>query len=355
MDEKIQYIIAMGKKRKTKVYKSWLTELTGVVEKSHFQTRLQFSYDKDTTEVISLINGRKMRAGHLEMPTLRSLRLRAGNAPVGQTGLKISEHVGDVIGLLRNPENKGATFQVSSQFNLLEMPNAFVTPDAGITGYQKDYTQGPRCAMECAGGLIYRNYLIPLNDLQGQTESNQIDCLQDIADEFPDERFWGMKNGYVMTNGFLMRKLTERISPFQIGHREHNRIMGSLRVGIQTDTEVVAAGPDQLVTQVFCSAIPMLDPETDDADYEAFGRLVLDGAYEATLAAAVVNAQRTGNNRVFLTYVGGGVFFNPHEWIEDAISRALRLYRNYDLDVRLVSHLKPSSIAEWVMEDYGAQ
>jgi hypothetical protein len=40
--------------------------------------------------------------------------------------------------------------------------------------------------------------------------------------------------------------------------------------------------------------------------WEAFGSLVLQAAYEATMAAAVLNAQRGASNVVLLTELGGG-------------------------------------------------
>jgi hypothetical protein len=41
-----------------------------------------------------------------------------------------------------------------------------------------------------------------------------------------------------------------------------------------------------------------------------FAVLVLEGACEATLWAAAVNAHRAGSNVVFLTLLGGGAFGN---------------------------------------------
>jgi hypothetical protein len=51
--------------------------------------------------------------------------------------------------------------------------------------------------------------------------------------------------------------------------------------------------------------------------------LVLEGAYEATMWAAVLNAQRGVSNVVLLTSVGGGAFGNDKSWIHAAMRRAL--------------------------------
>jgi hypothetical protein len=61
---------------------------------------------------------------------------------------------GDVSLFIRNPSLGGALFQVASQFNLLEMISPDVGPEAGVTIYQHDRTQGPVCAMACPAGTV---------------------------------------------------------------------------------------------------------------------------------------------------------------------------------------------------------
>jgi hypothetical protein len=73
-----------------------------------------------------------------------------------------------------------------------------------------------------------------------------------------------------------------------------------------------------------------------------FASIVLEAAYEATLWAAVLNAQRGKSNTVLLTLLGGGAFGNCRSWIYAAMRRALELMMTFDLDVRLVSHGTPS-------------
>jgi len=51
---------------------------------------------------------------------------------------------------------------------------------------------------------------------------------------------------------------------------------------------------------------------------------VLEGAYEATLCAAVHNAQRGRSNVVLLISLGGGAFGNNESWIVAAMRRAWR-------------------------------
>ena len=85
----------------------------------------------------------------------------------------------------------------------------------------------------------------------------------------------------------------------------------------------VTGQPTQLVSQTYCSAISCAYGSLPLDLWEPMATLVLDAAYEATLWAAVVNAHRTGCNKVYLTSVGGGVFGNKQEWIANAIARAI--------------------------------
>jgi hypothetical protein len=114
-------------------------------------------------------------------------------------------------------------------------------------------------------------------------------------------------------------------------------------------TEAEGAGRPR-VSQAFCSALPVAYSAVAPAHWEPFAVLVLEAAYEATLWAAVLNAQRGASNLVFLTMLGGGAFGNRSGWIDRALRRALESTRTFDLDVRLVSYGTPaaelSAIAE---------
>jgi hypothetical protein len=45
-----------------------------------------------------------------------------------------------------------------------------------------------------------------------------------------------------------------------------------------------------------------------------------------------------GDDRVYLTLVGGGVFGNDLEWICSAIERSVLKYGDYELDVIIVNY-----------------
>ena len=55
----------------------------------------------------------------------------------------------------------------------------------------------------------------------------------------------------------------------------------------------------QLVSQAFCSALPVSYSRIPSDRWKSFASLVLEGAYEATLWAAVVNAHVTGSTCCF--------------------------------------------------------
>jgi hypothetical protein len=121
-------------------------------------------------------------------------------------------------------------------------------------------------------------------------------------------------------------------------------LRGKLRIGLHRDVEVTEVeGPDRpRVSQSFCSALPVSYSRVPPAHWEPFALLVLEVAYEATMWAAVLNAQRGASKVVFLTLLGGGAFGNPGSWIHAAMRRALKLITTFDLDVRLVSYGTPS-------------
>ena len=163
----------------------------------------------------SKVNKRPYTIGTLETPSLAELRDRAADIVRSLAGdLRVSNVVGDVGGLHRDPANRHALFQVASQFNLLEMTGPDVTPEHGVTRYAFDRTQGPACAIAAGAATIYRNYFAPVDGHTGQTRDRQIDCLRDVG--------------------------------------------ATLRNELHSDVEVTGGiVPGLLVSQVFCSALPV--------------------------------------------------------------------------------------------------
>jgi hypothetical protein len=119
-------------------------------------------------------------------------------------------------------------------------------------------------------------------------------------------------------------------------------LKGCLRIGIQWNTQVTLAGCRHLVSQAYCSALPIAYSRLAPSLWERFARLILEALYEATLSAAVLNAHASGVGTVYLTAVGGGAFGNPSEWILAALERVLVLHRKTALDVAIVSFGAPN-------------
>jgi hypothetical protein len=150
-----------------------------------------------------------------------------------------------------------------------------------------------------------------------------------------------MLNGYALAHRSGLDAITrflERSNP-----NDMDELRSRLRIGLHWDVEVTDAGrPFPLVSQAFCSALPVAYSQHGPRQWARFACLVLEVAYEATLWAAVLNARRGGSNTVLLTSLGGGALGNDDSWIESGLLRALKLASGFDLDVRLVSYGAPS-------------
>ncbi len=315
--------------------RSWFESLFGFVETSAEDVRQNLVLEG--TRLRSRANERVFEAGRLEIPSLARLREQAASTEAsGST--TVEEWVADARELHRDERAAGALFQVASQFNLLEMVGPEVPPERGVTGYVDDHTQGPACAIAAAAGTVYRAYFHPVGDRIGQSADRQIDCLADVEARLrrDDESMWAMRNGYALPSREQLREVRRRIEHSSAS--EIDALRDALRIGVQWNTAVTLPGAEGQVSQAYCSALPIAYSRLPSRDWEPFGRLVLEGAYEATLAAAVLQSARSGNRRVFLTLLGGGAFGNPGAWIIDAIERALDLYADAGLEVVLVSY-----------------
>jgi len=334
----------------------WFEKLTGFRESGYEETRAQLTVMDG--RLVSRINGESYGIGELELVSLQALRERVKSADKLPGRLKTSVVTGDVRRMHRSPENAGALFQVASQFNLLEMVSPDVTPEHGVTRYQSDPTQGPACAIAAGAATIYRNYFAPFGGSQGQTARRQLDGLADLGDalssatKLPVGDLWTMQNGYALGTQTGLDAIAQHLGTLTTDQIDVLR--GRLRIGIHHDVEVTeAAGPDRpRVSQLFCSALPVAYSRVPPAHWEPFAVLVLEAAYEATMWATVLNAQRGASNVIFLTLLGGGAFGNHGNWIHAAIRRALKLMTAYDLDIRLVSYGTPSKEIVAIAEEF---
>jgi len=347
----------------------WFCRLFGFAEQTGNRvqwqkTRSAFRYDPETGVLQSAVDpaARAFQAGRFSTPTLAELRGRNALAPALQDvlpgRLAVQEVLGDISELHTLPENRYALFQAASQFNCLEHTSSHGRPEQGIACYAHDRTQGPACATACAPGTVVRNYFADaalgaagsLSDPSrpGQTGTNQVENLRDVEEALGNksEQYFEVRAGYTFApNPSKLKRLLERLGNASF----RDALRAKIRVGLQLDTEVTGskfgakqyAGPQHVVSQVYCSAVSVSYSGLPPEAWQGFAEMVLEAAYEATLFAAVENAarhpQEPGARKVFLTALGGGVFGNDIRWIVAAMRRAFRRFAGVGLQVKIVT------------------
>lgn len=319
---------------------TWFHRITGFHEKDYAATQALLSVEEG--RLVTPHTDARYAVGTLETPSLAELRARAADG--GGAPSKVEIVTGDVRQLHAQAVNRGALFQVASQFNLLEMASQHVTPEQGVTRYAEDGTQGPACAMAAGAATIYRDYLVPVGGGIGQTRERQVDCLADLGAALGNEAagIWRMQNGYAMFGGPGLARADRQLRCLGASARED--LKGLLRIGTHWNSDVTDLPPGHAVSQAFCSALPIGYHGGElrtDPRWEGIARLVLEAAYEATLFAARIHHRAGGSDLVYLTRIGGGVFANPPAWIHDAIRRAVDQVPG--LRVRIVSHPRPDA------------
>lgn len=319
----------------------WFRNLMGFDEVNPLQVQENIAIDGEV--MTSLVNGKSYQHGVFEVPTLKELKNRI-DLSVFDGNIKITEIIGNVRALHGLAENENAMFQAASQFNMLEMISPSVTPEMGVDRYENDHTQGPACAIACGAGTIYRNYFAPINGRKGQTSANQIDGLDEIGKFFGNDKsaLWRMQNGYCFPTEKGLKTISESIRKMKT--QEYESLKNLLKTGIQWNTEVTNGAHKQLVSQIYCAALPIGYSDIYSGDWKEFASLVLDATYESTFYAATENYQKTGCPILHLTLVGGGVFQNDLAWILSAIKSSVEKFRNVPLDVRIVSYGKSNPV-----------
>lgn len=332
---------------------NWFRDITGFDELPYEDTQAQLWAEEGRLR--SRHTSRSWHVGRLTTPSLGELRSLAAALPAASAGLQVSCVQGDVRKIHSDPAARGALFQVASQFNLLEMTGPSVTPEHGVTRYAGDPTQGPACAIAAGAATVYRNYLMEVDGQAGQRARRQVDCLRDLGKALGngDGALWAMRNGYALPSERGLTMIDARLREADADAWHAWRSL--LRVGLHEDVEVTDAdNPDQRVTQVFCSALPVAYSGLPANLWKRFASLVLEATYEATLLAASLRQASTGCGIVFLTRVGGGAFGNDGAWIDQAMVRALRRVQDRPLDVRLVSFGAVSPGSEAIARTFSA-
>lgn len=319
----------------------WFEAITGFKEGEYHDTKSKLVESDGCLH--SNLSSKIYAVGDFQVPSLAELRDRRNQ--YGSSGrLSVKNISGDVRSMHSDRQYAGALFQVASQFNMLEMVHPGVTPEEGVTGYQFDHTQGPACAMAAGAATIYRNYLAPVGNQDGQTSDRQIDGLAELGAKLAEllgadiTDLWLMSNGYAMASAEGLRKIGDLLRSFSPEERE--LLKGSLRIGLHTGCQVTDVPPEEkvLVSQSFCSALPVAYTGIEKHLWEPFARLVLEASYEATILAGLENMQSGRSNKILLTKLGGGAFGNREDWIGDAIRKALETAADEELSVLIVSY-----------------
>ena len=328
---------------------NWFKQLTGFEETTPEQVRSMLYLDDNW--LVSRANQQRWYCGTFHTFSLRDLYSRLGKInSYSLPALKVSEQVANVQDLHADPKNAGALFQVASQFNMLEMAAPGHTPEMGVGIYQHDNTQGPACAIAAGAGTIWRNYFMPLPGQTGQSKELQFDALSLIGKMLGNSNdcLWRMQNGYVASSLGGLKQISNAIKAAK--PHEYDALKEALRTGWQADTQGTLPGCNHRVHPLYCSALPVAYSKHPPELWEPFARLILEAAYEATLAVAVSRLQE-GFNKVYLTLLGGGAFGNKTEWIIDAIRKALHKFSGFELDVVIVSYLKPKAAVTALVEE----
>ena len=109
----------------------WFTRLAGFREGPYQETQRRLRFDGD--RLLHADGERSWGMGRLETPTLAELRERVKALPPQNGGLRVSIVQGAVQEMHADASHRHALFQAASQFNLLEMVDPGVPPEAGVT------------------------------------------------------------------------------------------------------------------------------------------------------------------------------------------------------------------------------
>jgi len=276
-----------------------------------------FRFDGDGAATLSA-EGHSFAAGRFEVPSIRALKERARKDATGTHRARLFALLGGDpstdIGALQATASPGSLFQVASQFNCLEAPDAMVVP---VERYFRDPTQGPRASISTFPGTLLRHYAAPAGDGTRftQTEARQLNLLEAALPASVARVF----SGYLMTQhipdlGSAIRAAESNFDSICVGVHDELDVV----YGMNWDGEVRDA---PRIAQVFTStlAIGYSDGLTDALGATKLSRVLLRGAYLGTLLAAASLRKSTA----VLTLIGGGVFGNAHHVIWEAIEWAL--------------------------------
>jgi hypothetical protein len=348
---------------------SWFNVIFGFNEVDYESTKKKLEYLYNGSQINNI------NVGTFTILSNKELKSKLNNKIIhsGIGHVIIKNIIGDITEIHKDIKNKNSLIQVASQFNCLEMKDPNITPENGITIYEHDYSQGPKCAIATPAALAYRNYLynkLELNsdDIQnasnssdqiphrrqinhtnmsslyiGQTKDKQINMANDLLNylkKFDNSINWNMQNGYLLFDDInSLQKINQLLNNNDIFQFAKNII----KVGYHSDIGVCI---DNIkyhnLNHVYCSGLPIsyhnhLFQNKDI--WVNISKLFLEGQYENTLMLACLN-NLINDKPVYLTMIGGGVFGMDHYLIKDAIKKSCVMIENmgYNLEVNIVHY-----------------
>lgn len=220
----------------------------------------------------------------------------------------------DVRVLQADPANKGAVFQVASNFHGLEQTHANSSPERTLLEeYIYDRTQGPTAVLATAADLVHRRYLLPTGpytDAALRAGKWPLDMLVQVRAACDIE---------ITCGGWMDTKNAKVIDDIK-----QKAIAASMIASVHVKDALVTH--DQFgryigdrghrINHVLASACDMSSKGLGRRDWMD---AALIAAYVNTLTAAAEDATKD----VFLTLVGGGVFHNPIGSIASAMAVAM--------------------------------
>jgi hypothetical protein len=317
----------------------WFEHLFGFTESVQaVQENFTVKYGENQTELISKANGAKYNAGFFTLRTTASFPhltpVGGGvfNLIQGSGGYGPKPYLSDVLAAQSFEDFDGATFLGASNFNCLEFVGPRQTARDGVSCYSQDQTQGPYLALAAGAATVYRNYFMKHADGRiGQLEE-EVHLLR----ETPLDQF--VTHGYPTIRTPDLEKLRDfdwdDTTKFFIGVHENCEVTTTRDV-----LSFIDAPKGRITHQIYAAAFNyggvVECKETLD-----IGEKLLAAEYQATVKAAwdlsLRYPGRKGSKKLFLTFLGGGVFANPKARICAAIRTCKDLIIQSGLEVYLV-------------------
>nr|NLD41683.1 hypothetical protein [Actinomycetales bacterium] len=266
------------------------------------------------------VDGVPRAGGRFTIPTLGDLRIGVGGrARWGEPSfhLVVGRREINDVGALQAFAAPGTFFQVASQFNCLESPDP---RPVAVMDYFSDHTQGPRAAISAFPGVLVRHYAAP------ELENPAARYIQG------DERSLNLLEGVltsgsaVVTSGYLT---SDSITDLEMTLAELNYGFNRIRIGLHENIEVMRGANwdgtvdgERFIGQV-CASTLAAGVYGGSREISATEIEIMRVLLRAQYLGAILGAGACGYQRLVLTLVGGGVFGNPPEVIQDAVVWAM--------------------------------